>query len=132
GADADQAAQALHMMAGAGLEAVAPQQAAALQPGPGRPQFILGCQGRRDGWQAVRLLLDLLINQKSVSPSGGFAYLKRKAETQKDSLPARRPDKHRLMFHYTPRRRGGKVLHRIWAQLSPTDRKSTRLNSSHV
>ena len=75
GQGADQGAQGLGVQAGAGLDAVAAQQAAALETGPGGPQFISCGQGRRGGWRAARLLIDLFdlfVNQKRVSPSGGF------------------------------------------------------------
>ena len=73
---ADQGGKAVHTAPGAGADAVVPQQADALEPGPGRPQFIFRRQGRGCGWQAARLLLVLFLNQKSVSPSGGFCLSK--------------------------------------------------------
>src|SRR5699024_11763378 len=105
---ADQGAQGLGVQAGAGPDAVAAQQAAALETGPGGPQFISCGQGRRGGWRAARLLIDLFdlfVNQKRVSPSGGF-------QTKQSAQGAQNAKRQ-------PGRRGG-------------DRKSTRLNSSHV
>src|SRR5699024_7899226 len=72
----DQGGKAVHTAPGAGADAVVPQQADALEPGPGRPQFIFRRQGRGCGWQAACLLLVLFLNQKSVSPSGGFCLSK--------------------------------------------------------